>query len=108
MVPIGPTRVYSPNGISIGSVVFAGLTIVTDAHTNAHTHAQAHTFGQNVTQESDTFLPRDSTHASTVYTVFQKKWTTKLMVVTLSNLNQPIFKILSLLDSVINLQQSHS
>jgi len=26
----GPTRVHNPNGISIGSAVFAGLTSVTD------------------------------------------------------------------------------
>jgi len=30
---LGPTRVHNPNGISIGSAVFAGLTIVTDRQT---------------------------------------------------------------------------
>ena len=29
-----PTQVYSPKGISIGSAVFAGLTIVTDRQTD--------------------------------------------------------------------------
>jgi len=45
------------------------------------------------------FMARD------VYTTLcsKKNWTTKLMAVTLLNLN-PIFKTLSLLDSVINLQ----
>jgi len=27
---LGPTRVHNPNAISIGSAVFAGLTIVSD------------------------------------------------------------------------------
>jgi len=31
---LGPTRVYSQNGISISSAVFAGLTIVTDGQTD--------------------------------------------------------------------------
>jgi len=31
---LGPTRVHNPNGISIGSAVFAGLTIVTDRPTD--------------------------------------------------------------------------
>ena len=30
----GPTRVLNPNGISIGSAVFAGLTDVTDRQTD--------------------------------------------------------------------------
>jgi len=30
---LGPTRVHNPNGISIGSAVFAGLTSVTDRQT---------------------------------------------------------------------------
>ena len=30
----GPTRGFNPNGISIGSAVFAGLTIVTDRQTD--------------------------------------------------------------------------
>ena len=30
----GPTRVHNPNGISIGSAVFVGLTIVTDRQTD--------------------------------------------------------------------------
>jgi len=29
----GPTQVLNPNGISIGSAVFAGLTSVTDGQT---------------------------------------------------------------------------
>jgi len=29
----GPTQVLNPNGISIGSTVFAGLTIVADIQT---------------------------------------------------------------------------
>ena len=33
----GPTRVLKPNGISIGSAVFAGLTNVTDRQTNRQT-----------------------------------------------------------------------
>ena len=31
---LGPTRVHNPNGISIASAVFAGLTIVADRPTN--------------------------------------------------------------------------
>ena len=34
---LGPTRVYRPNGISIGSAVFAGLTNVTNRHTDRQT-----------------------------------------------------------------------
>jgi len=34
---LGPTRVHNPNGISIGSAIFAGHTIVTDRQ--AHHHA---------------------------------------------------------------------
>ena len=30
---LGPTRVLNPNGISIGSAIFAGLTTVTDRQT---------------------------------------------------------------------------
>jgi len=33
----GPTRVLKPNGISIGSAVFAGLTSVSDRHTDRPT-----------------------------------------------------------------------
>ena len=33
----GPTRVLNPNGISIASGVFAGLTSVTDRHTDRQT-----------------------------------------------------------------------
>jgi len=33
---LGPTGVHFPNGISIGSAVFAGLTIVTDRPTDHH------------------------------------------------------------------------
>jgi len=32
----GPTRVHNPNGISIGSAVFARLTIVTDIQTDSY------------------------------------------------------------------------
>jgi len=31
---LGPIQAYNPNGISIGSVVFAGLTSVTDRQTD--------------------------------------------------------------------------
>ena len=34
---LGPTRVHNPDGISIGSAVFAGLTIVTDRPTDRQT-----------------------------------------------------------------------
>jgi len=34
---LGPTGVHTPNGISIGSDVFAGLTIVTDRLTDRQT-----------------------------------------------------------------------
>ena len=33
VLPSGPIRVLNPNGISIGSAVFAGLTSVTDRQT---------------------------------------------------------------------------
>ena len=36
MLP-GPTRVLNPNGISIGSAVFAGLTSVIDRQTDRQT-----------------------------------------------------------------------
>jgi len=36
----GPTRVLNPNGISVGSAVFAGLTIVRDRQTDRTTHRQ--------------------------------------------------------------------
>ena len=35
----GPTRVLNPNGISIGSAVFAGLISVTDRQTDRQMHA---------------------------------------------------------------------
>jgi len=34
---LGPARVHTPNDISIGSAVFAGLTIVTDRQTDRPT-----------------------------------------------------------------------
>jgi len=34
---LGPTRVLNPNGISIGSAVFAGLTSMTDRQTDRQT-----------------------------------------------------------------------
>ena len=34
---VGPTRVHNPNGISIGSAVFAGFTIVADRPTDRQT-----------------------------------------------------------------------
>ena len=37
---LGPTRIHSLNGISIGSTVFAGLTIVTDRQTDRQTDWQ--------------------------------------------------------------------
>jgi len=36
----GPTRVLNPNGISIGSAIFAGLTSVTDRQTQRQTNRQ--------------------------------------------------------------------
>jgi len=33
----GPTQVLNPNGVSIGSAVFAGITRVTDRQTNQQT-----------------------------------------------------------------------
>jgi len=36
----GPTQVLNPNGISIGSAVFAGLTSVTDRQTDRPTDKQ--------------------------------------------------------------------
>ena len=40
---LGPTRVHNPNGISISSAVFVGLTIVTDRQTD---HATSVTMGR--------------------------------------------------------------
>jgi len=37
---LGPTRVLNPNGISIGSAVFAGLASVTDKQTDPQTDRQ--------------------------------------------------------------------
>ena len=34
---LGPTRVHNPNGTSIGSTVFVGLTVVTNGHTDWRT-----------------------------------------------------------------------
>jgi len=34
---LGPTRVHNPNGISISSAIFAGLTSVTDRQTDRQT-----------------------------------------------------------------------
>jgi len=34
---LGPSRVLNPNGISIGSAAFAGLTTMTDGPTNGQT-----------------------------------------------------------------------
>jgi len=43
---LGPTEVHNPNGTSIGSAVFAGLTIVTDRPTDRPTdHATPVTVG---------------------------------------------------------------
>jgi len=39
---LGPTRVSSVNGISVGSAVSAGLTNVTDRQTDRHTHVLLH------------------------------------------------------------------
>jgi len=36
---LGPTQVINPNGISIGSAVFAGLTSVTDRQTDHATRS---------------------------------------------------------------------
>jgi len=49
---IGPTRVLNPNGISIGTVVFAGLTSVTDRQTDGQTdrpadHRPSYSVGNN-------------------------------------------------------------
>jgi len=37
---LGPMRVHNPNGISISSVVFVGLTTVTDQSTHRQTDRQ--------------------------------------------------------------------
>jgi len=37
---LGLTRVHNPNGISIGSAAFAGLTVVTNRQTNRQTDTQ--------------------------------------------------------------------
>jgi len=39
----GLTRVFTPNGISIGSIVFAWLTNVTNTHARTHTHRDRQT-----------------------------------------------------------------
>jgi len=36
------THVSHPNGISIGSAVFAGLMNVTNTHAHTHTHTHTH------------------------------------------------------------------
>jgi len=42
---LGPTRVLNPNGISIGSAIFAGLTTVTDWQTPTDHATQSVTIG---------------------------------------------------------------
>jgi len=44
---IGPTRVLNPNGKSIVSAVFAGLTSVADWQSNRHTNIPHYTVGNN-------------------------------------------------------------
>jgi len=43
----GPTRVLNPNGISIGSAVFAGLTTVTDRPTVRPCYSVGKTIGRS-------------------------------------------------------------
>jgi len=42
---LGPTRFRNPNGMSIGSAVFAGLTSVTDRQTDTQTDRQTTLLG---------------------------------------------------------------
>ena len=44
---LGPTRVHIPSGISIGSVAFAGHTIVTNSQTNRFTHTERRRYMRN-------------------------------------------------------------
>jgi len=41
----GPTRFFNPNGISSGSAVFAGLTIVIDRPSVTYTHTHTNVYG---------------------------------------------------------------
>jgi len=43
---LGPTRVLDPNGISIGSAVFAGLTSVTDRQTDRPRYSICNNIGR--------------------------------------------------------------
>ena len=40
---LGPTRVHNPSGISIGSAIFAGLTVVSNRQTHRQTMIHTHT-----------------------------------------------------------------
>ena len=65
----GPTRVLNPNGISIGSVVFAGLTSVTDRPTDHSTRMA--TTGR-IYLHSTAMQPNDNNVLSA--TVFGGRW----------------------------------
>jgi len=44
---LGPTRVYNPNGTSIGSAVFVGLAVMPNRETDSHTdHATSIAIGR--------------------------------------------------------------
>ena len=64
---LGPTQVLNPNGISIGSTVFAGLTSVTDRRTDRQTDRPRYSVSNN------------RPHLRT-YTVSQTKGTTILSI----------------------------
>ena len=52
---LGPTRVHNPNGISIGSAVFAEITIVIDRQTDRQTdHAYRPCSSVGIRRETDT------------------------------------------------------
>jgi len=47
----------NPNGISIGSSVFAGLTLVSNRLTDRHTHTHTHTHTQTTLHEATPLHP---------------------------------------------------
>jgi len=59
----GPTRVHNPNGMSVGSSVFAGLTTVTDRPTDSQTDRPHYAVCNNrphlaAMQPNNLFLPK--------------------------------------------------
>jgi len=50
---LGPTRVYNPNGISISSAIFAGLTTMTDRQR----YTQSATIGRSTTMLPKILMP---------------------------------------------------